>query len=208
MKTPILIPLGIDCSVAHFLRMHGIRNDAYPFDWNVTPMEAAFELVENGFEDFLKLENLDFLSPTNRQLFEESGRDIKISNEIITPVVCRRYGILFPHDFTGSGVDDYEKVTQKYTRRIERFREHTRDKAQFQFVYNYREINDWQAKQYEYAGAKFVSMTDRHILETVSKIEAEGYRITSLQNFKSSYFRTIRGNLSLVKRVLQKVLKS
>jgi len=73
----VYIPLGNDCSVSHFLRKSNLREKAYPFDWNITPLKSAIKLIENNFEDFLSLENLEFGEPCQRILFEES-KDLKI----------------------------------------------------------------------------------------------------------------------------------
>ena len=119
----LYIPIGIDCSISHYLRHVGLRYEAFPFDWNVTPITSALSLIENNFEGFLEFDNLQFLPPTKRLLFEENDLVVNITNDIITPVVCRRYGMLFPHDFSEAGPQDYVKVKQKYDRRIQRLKD-------------------------------------------------------------------------------------
>lgn len=150
-----IIPIGIDCSPTHFLRANDLRDEAYPFDWTVTPLRSAIELIENDFEGFLEYENLEFLPPTNRLLFEENGVDLKISEDIITPVICRRYGILFPHDFSKLGEADYTKVKLKYKRRIERFKGHILNAKSVRFVFHIGALNDWQIAQYRLVGLNF-----------------------------------------------------
>ena len=104
MKTIAYIPIGVDCSASHYLRAIDRRREAYPFDWNVTPISSAIQLIANGFQGFLERETLLFLPPTKRLRFDENGIDLKITNEIVTPVICLRYKILFAHDFSESGI--------------------------------------------------------------------------------------------------------
>ena len=174
------IPIGISCSPTHFLRSKSLRKDAYPFDWTVTPLRSVVELIENGFEGFLEYKNLEFLPPTNRMLFEENGIDLKISNEIITPVICRRYGILYPHDFSSKGKDDYVQVKRKYDRRIERFKDHTLDVKSVRFVYDIGALNDWQASQYELLGLKFDNIDARQFIGIAGALMSNGYEFVSL----------------------------
>jgi len=108
--------LGINCDISHYLRAKGLRVAAFPFDWNVTPIQAAVELIRNDFEEFLHGGNLVFLPPVNRLLFDEDGVEVEIKNDVITPTICRRYHILYPHDFPKSGADHLGTVKDKYIR--------------------------------------------------------------------------------------------
>lgn len=58
-----IIPLGINCDISHYLRTNGLRATAFPFDWNVTPIQAAVELIRNDFEKFLYGSNVSVSSP-------------------------------------------------------------------------------------------------------------------------------------------------
>lgn len=112
-----LVPIGTDCLVVHYLRSQGMRVQAYLFDWNVTTPCCAIELMKNGFDEFISEENLLFLPSTKRKLFSEKNLDLKIAAEVITPVICQRYEILFPHDFSSIGRQDLPSVRRKYERR-------------------------------------------------------------------------------------------
>ncbi|MEM9161802.1 MAG: DUF1796 family putative cysteine peptidase, partial [Cyanobacteria bacterium P01_F01_bin.4] len=113
MNQTTFIPIGVDCSVTHYLRKQKMRVQAFPFDWNVTPISSAISLIQNGFTDFMEEQNLLFLPPVKRMLFEENGIDLKVVDDIITPVVCKKYKILFPHDLSAAGKNDLPTVKQK-----------------------------------------------------------------------------------------------
>lgn len=101
-----IISLGINCQVAYQLRIHGLRYEAYPFDWIICPFEALIQLLENKFEDFLAPEYLVF-----------------IHTEKDKHILHTKYGIKFLHDFklVPHFMNDYEKVKTTYDRRIKRF---------------------------------------------------------------------------------------
>ena len=50
----IFVPLGIDCTIARYLRDKGLRKKAYPFDWTGT-YEGIHEAVSEGFEKMFDL---------------------------------------------------------------------------------------------------------------------------------------------------------
>lgn len=143
-----IIPLGLNCDVAHFLRKNGLRKSAFPFDWNITPIETVIQLIENDFEDFLSPHNLTYLSPTPRVLFKEEGTNLEFIDEMITPVICRKYRMLFPHDFSAGGELDLESVQSKYRNRIDRLRNLLSSDKKLTFVVQNGTLNDWQNEQY------------------------------------------------------------
>ena len=55
-----VIPLGINCAIANYLRLYNLRKHALPFDWIVTPIQSAIKLIDNDFDDFLCRDNLVF----------------------------------------------------------------------------------------------------------------------------------------------------
>ncbi|WP_309384263.1 DUF1796 family putative cysteine peptidase [Cerasicoccus frondis] len=187
------IPIGIDCEISEFLRRKNLRKEALPFDWNVTPIESAFSLLENRFSDFLNPENLVYLPPTERLLFEEEGQDVKAERDIITPVVCRKYGMLFPHDFSAAGVNDLEKVRDKYARRIQRLLELLDSPAPKQFVYRCSDVNVWQREQYTLAGEVFRSCSAERVRAVFDRLSIAGGSLISLDDLQVA-------NLSFLKR--------
>ncbi len=145
----IIIPLGNDCSISHFLRAKNLRKFALPFDWNVTPISSAIELIRNGFYGFLEEENLTESKPTGRLLFDERENGLKISNDIITPVLCKKYKMLFPHDFSKKGLLELKDVKSKYQKRIDRLYNILQSDKPVIFIAANNKINKWQKSQYE-----------------------------------------------------------
>ncbi len=101
-----LINLGGECQVAYQMRLHGIRNEALPFDWIITPFSGLKKILEEQFAHFLNPNNLTF-----------------VSNEKSTYVFDTYYGIRFLHDFKliPEFMKDYARILPIYQRRIERF---------------------------------------------------------------------------------------
>lgn len=147
-----IISIGANCDAAHFLRENSLRRSAYPFDWNITPIQSVISLIENDFEGFLNESNLDYLQPVERMLFKEHEIDLEIANDIITPVICHRYNMLFPHDFSVKGQYDLEEVQKKYEKRIERLLSVLRSEKEIWFIRQDTELNDWQIAQYQSVG--------------------------------------------------------
>mmetsp|Transcript_11407 Transcript_11407/g.26355 ORF Transcript_11407/g.26355 Transcript_11407/m.26355 type:complete len:293 (+) Transcript_11407:28-906(+) len=53
------IPLGSWCGPAVSLKHLGLREAAYPFDWNRTDLQAIFDFVESGFVRFFSFQRVD-----------------------------------------------------------------------------------------------------------------------------------------------------
>jgi len=103
---PLFVSLGCDCMPSIHLRGQGLRQAAFPFDWNFTFLLDKFLLILE--EDFAA-----FLSP--RHLIEKQ----------VGGILNTRYMIDFKHDgifldATTGGIST--DVSEKYERRIERFR--------------------------------------------------------------------------------------
>ena len=148
----MIVPLGLECSIAHYLRANHLRETALPFDWNVTPFTSVMRLLDSRFADFLREEHLVYLPPVQRLLFTEDGLSLVTANEMITPVVCRKHGMLLPHDFSVQGRLDYPRVKQAYDARCERLLDLLIADRPVTFVYHIAPLNDWQVRQYETAG--------------------------------------------------------
>jgi hypothetical protein len=52
----ILVPIGIDCGFASFLKQNNLRNFSLPFDWCVTYNGVA-DIIKNKFNNFLPKDN-------------------------------------------------------------------------------------------------------------------------------------------------------
>jgi hypothetical protein len=48
----IIIPFGVDCSVASFIKKFNLRTLAFPFDWTVT-YDGISECIKDNFSEFI-----------------------------------------------------------------------------------------------------------------------------------------------------------
>lgn len=102
---PLLVSLGSTCEPAHMFRLCELRKTAFPFDWIVSfDGKAIIELLENNFEDFF-----------NEKYFVPYGPG---------HLVQARYHLEFLHDgdFNQQFDLNFAKLKEKYSRRIQRFR--------------------------------------------------------------------------------------
>lgn len=110
MQYDLILGLGRACSCSQSLRAAKLQLLSFPFDWITWGFERELpyrtELLCNGFNDWLRKEDLEFVRNVN-----ERAR-----------YVDRRTKTLFFHDFDANGNFDEEfpKVAEKYNRRIAR----------------------------------------------------------------------------------------
>lgn len=113
----IAVSLGENCFFANHLKEHGIRIRSFPFDWDITPFNALYEIIKNDFKGLLDLKNLAI---------------IHHEYTVFNPV----YGIKLNHDFDIKDwydgpdgltpqapeiLEKYKKTCAYYQRRIARF---------------------------------------------------------------------------------------
>jgi hypothetical protein len=97
-----VVSLGFDCGPASELQDHKLRIQAYPFDWILTTGGVTKCIVED-FKQFFAL-----------------VPDGSLDDDGHGPYPTNRYGYQFLHE---EGADLSAKATEKYRRRIERFRQ-------------------------------------------------------------------------------------
>lgn len=110
----LCISLGFNCVTALKLETYGLRTRSFPFDWNITPLFALCDLIDNHFEDFL-----------NPQCLVRRYDIPLLSNFILN----QKYNLALAHDFpllegnitVHNYIDFLEDVDKKYQRRIKRF---------------------------------------------------------------------------------------
>jgi hypothetical protein len=87
----MIIPIGVDCGMAEFVKKHNLRKEAYPFDWNVT-----YNGVSKCFEDNFNC----FIEPLNNRI--------------------NIYDVYFHHDFENINLlnQNKEKYIRRYQRLI------------------------------------------------------------------------------------------
>ncbi|GMU19638.1 MAG: hypothetical protein AMXMBFR12_08300 [Candidatus Babeliales bacterium] len=161
-----IISLGINCQVAYQLRIHGLRYEAYPFDWIICPFDALIALIENKFKDFLAPEYLQLICTENEKY-----------------ILNNLYGIKFLHDFklNPNFMDDYEKVRSTYERRIHRFYQKLSEPCRALVIR--RKISKEQANQLKQVLQKQFPLADFLILAVDNSHEIkEDWNIAHVKN--------------------------
>jgi hypothetical protein len=138
----IYVPFGNNCAVAYQCSKFGKRLYSLPFDWIVTKdVNKLCDCLVDNFSSFLdpvvlerKNESTNFpLIMDDSPKFDDhiNIRTIRIYN--------KKYGISFVHDFDSSIVIDksneqFQKVVEKYNRRIDRFNQLMKDERYHKIV--------------------------------------------------------------------------
>ena len=116
------ISLGNRCQTALRLTVNNVRNEAYPFDWIISPFESIIKFLDLRGEGFL---NPDYLIVNYNSNPEKC----------IVGIYDVFYGITFVHDFdyypkghefpaihfSQTQVTNFNEIKSKFERRIERF---------------------------------------------------------------------------------------
>lgn len=139
--SPIIISLGSDCHVATELRVHNLRNRAFPFDWNVTPLEGLFHVLEDDFAHFLDENYLIMRDDLNGVLNTYYGIDFRHDFPNRNPLVPPEKQIEYYEPCEMPEYKIYENfldfigpVREKYNRRIQRFRDVVNGNNQVVFI--------------------------------------------------------------------------
>ena len=144
----IYIPIGSNCYTSHYLRKHNMRHIAYPFDWNCASLEMVYNVLSNNFKDFLN--DIFIGTKINRLYFGDEDDNLIVSNETIFPIICKKYNILFPHDFNKIDTVYINKVKNKYKRRIDKFINLITSDKSIYLIYSNKHfsLNEWQKSVY------------------------------------------------------------
>jgi hypothetical protein len=176
----IYIPIGSNCEIAHFLKSKNLRFFAFPFDWNCAPLKSIYNLLLNNFDLFL--ENIFIGERIHRLYFDDNETETKIEKDFIYPVICKKYLILFPHDYKSMDHQSLADVKQKYKKRIERFN-NTMSNDELEIVMVYCNIdfnlNEWQKSVYD----KFI--IDTELLKKDNDIFID--KIKKFYNYKKNF---------------------
>lgn len=120
-----VVSLGFNCHVAKDLERLGYRNASYPFDWLISDFKDVLSSIENGFSEWLELDNIE-QDEEHKNVYHDRGT-----------------GFDFYHDFfpDKSIEQQYPSVKEKYCRRIERFQKDCLEPTLFiRFVRNEDEL--------------------------------------------------------------------
>lgn len=121
-----VISLGYFCGPSSELEKIGLRDASYPFDWLISDMEGIMDCIKNDFKGFLKEDTL-YQYKSNKGYYKNT-----------------EYNFHFYHDFSNKNKlkDQLPSVEEKYSRRIERFKENTKCTTLFvRYVENQNEMN-------------------------------------------------------------------
>lgn len=106
------ISLGSACPVAASMQKYGLRSFSGPYDWLITPdFKGVLHYLETDFGDFLLQENLEKYRHQNQEGFLD-----------------KKTGIKFIHE-TYNFEREYNKLKEKYDRRISRFLKASKSKV-------------------------------------------------------------------------------
>lgn len=182
-----VISLGQACNVAGALRDNGLRMNAYPFDWTVSPFSALYNAINDDFEHFLQTGSLS----------------IRVSDRY---GIIDYYGFHFVHDFPanqpndkfaeligenhvtgGIIVDNWREylpsVQEKYYRRIERFKVACLGKETIYFI-RYGDTSRSQAIQLrDLIANKYPSLEFILIILGRSSEMHESWNLDKIQNY-------------------------
>lgn len=124
----LIVPFGCSCVTAIALNRIGLRKQSLPFDWLAAlPLSQTIDLLENHFDNFLDLENLE-------RFRRDSGKHAGYIN--------KSNNIMFLHDFPKDGnyMEDFPAVREKYNRRISRLYQLIACSQQILFIHCSEEV--------------------------------------------------------------------
>lgn len=110
----------------------------------------VYNVLSNNFEDFL---NDIYIGTKIKRLYFGDNDELIITNETIYPIICKKYNILFPHDYNNIDIEYINKVKNKYQRRISRYinilNNDCIDKNIYLVYFNETfNLNEWQKSVY------------------------------------------------------------
>ena len=107
----MFVSLGSNCSVAYNLKKHGLREEAYPFDWCKVSINKLCGILENKFDNFSNIEIVK--KSISHPLIESTNTGIG------SYIIKNNYGIQFAHEVT----NEYQLVSFSncLDRRVSRF---------------------------------------------------------------------------------------
>jgi hypothetical protein len=125
MKYNKYISLGADCQAAHYIRKHRNQEEAYPFDWLITPVPALLKLVEFGPESL-------FFDKSQFWAKDENGR----SHATVTH---KGLEVVFFHDFPAGpkALNAYDQVVLKFRHLSQRWHSLAQIRGRMLFIRHY-----------------------------------------------------------------------
>jgi len=123
-KAIVVISLGSACSVAGAMREYGIRTQAYPFDWIVSPFEGLYQAFDDDFVHLLQEDSLTIRSYDRYGIVDYYGFEYvhdfptqKPNDTLIKPI---EEGHIIGGVIDDNWGDFLPQIKEKYQRRLER----------------------------------------------------------------------------------------
>ena len=121
----IHMSLGLDCTIAYQLKKHNLRLFALPFDWTkIKNISSLIDIIDNDFFNFLNPDELTLEVQSDKFFSIHSKSNSNSKENSLIRIKHKRYNIFFPHEAISDtfNTSDMKIFIDKYSRRIERFR--------------------------------------------------------------------------------------
>lgn len=191
---PIIIPLGFDCHVATELRLHKLRSQAFPFDWNITSFNAVYKAIQEDFAHFLNENYLIMHSDEYGIINTYYGIDFRHDFPNRNPSVSPEKQIDFidpsdmPHyKICKNFLDFIEPVREKYNRRIRRFYDAVSGNSKVIFIRNNDITKEQSIKLYNLLRTKFPNLDFVLVVCSESKEMNRDWEFPGIKNFYARY---------------------
>lgn len=109
----------MECSIATYLKLQGIRTYALPFDYIISNLSIISDLVSNDFKDFFNVTKHNIVNPN----YDADGPNTIFINNIYP-------SLSFPHHNLNNNI-----VIDNFKRRIERFYNILQSKEKILFMH-------------------------------------------------------------------------
>lgn len=171
-KYDFIVSLGENCISSGNLRRNKLQYESFPFDWIVIPFNQAVEMLQTHFAGFLELENLRLSARA-----ENHDRYLDTVHQIE-----------FVHDFDSDiePIVNFEKIKNKYNRRIERL---------------YRRINE--AKSILIVVSSITPVSDGKLTEYQQRLQ----KIFPHCRLKLLFFELPQGEKSIKKQTISPAIE-
>jgi hypothetical protein len=184
---PILVSLGENCNVAMALAENGLRKQALPFDWNITPFLSLYHVFSNDFSDFLQVEDLvlrqDLLTVVNQNHKIEFVHDFPLCGE---KQKKQEDEIPVPGEIDPDFLKEFSEVQEKYQRRIARLYDVLRgDEEVILIRHNHRHIAKEEViKFYQFLQEKFPSLNFTLVVWGYEEEMGEDWGYPGIKNYQ------------------------
>jgi hypothetical protein len=124
------ISLGSNCSITYQLKKHGLRTQAYPFDWAKINLSQLNNVLENNFDDFAESLKFKKMSQTHKYFgldgyshgysHEHNLHDLDGDTGSESIILTNKYRIEFAHEILG--ILEIDNFKSRMELRISRFK--------------------------------------------------------------------------------------